>query len=268
MHLVTTLKRGGNMGYETFILEKQGYVATITLNRPPTNSVSYAMLGELDKALAEVASDKDARVLVFTGAGDRCFSAGMDVSDAMNHSDVGEVGRALWTKVDLFEKPTIAAINGHALGGGCELALACHFGYMADNPKAFMGCPEINLGITPGWGGTQRMTRLLGRTKALELMLNAKRLSPKEALDIGLVEKLFAPEQLMPQVMEIASTLSERAPLSVRAIIQASTTFITKGIEEGLKVEAAGSKICAASKDAIEGFTAFMQKRKPEFKGE
>ena len=124
----------------------------------------------------------------------------------MSHPDVGEVGRALWTKVDLFEKPTIAAINGHALGGGCELALACHFRYMADNPKAVMGCPEINLGITPGWGGTQRMTRLLGRTKALDLMLQAKRLSPKEALDIGLVERLFAPEQLMPQVMEIATS--------------------------------------------------------------
>ncbi len=256
------------MGYETLILEKQGKVAVLTLNRPPANSVSYVMLGELDKVFDEVAADKESRVLVITGFGDRCFCAGMDVADAISHPDVGEVGRALWTKVDLFEKPTIAAINGHALGGGCELALACHFRYMAENPKAFMGCPEINLGITPGWGGTQRMTRLLGRTKALDLMLGAKRLSAKEALDIGLVEKLFAPEQLMPQVMEIATVLSERAPLSVRAIIQASTAFITKGIEEGLKVEAAGSKICATSKDAIEGFTAFMQKRKPEFKGE
>jgi enoyl-CoA hydratase/carnithine racemase len=256
------------MGYETLLLEKQGNVAVLTLNRPPTNSVSYVMLQELDKVFGEVANDKEARVLVITGSGDRCFSAGMDVSDAMSHPDVGEVGRALWTKVDLFEKPTIAAINGHALGGGCELALACHFRYMADNPKAVIGCPEINLGITPGWGGTQRMTRLLGRTKALDLMLNAKRLSPKEALDIGLVERLFAPEQLMPHVMEIAKALSERAPLSVCAIIQASTTFLYKGIEEGLKAEAAGSKVCVASKDAIEGFTAFMQKRKPDFKGE
>jgi enoyl-CoA hydratase/carnithine racemase len=112
------------------------------------------------------------------------------------------------------------------------------------------------------------MTRLLGRTQALDLMLNAQRLGPKEALDIGLVEGVFAPEQLIPQVMEIAKALSERAPLSARGIIQASNTFMYKGIEEGLKAEDAGSKVCAASKDAIEGFTAFMQKRKPEFKGE
>lgn len=256
------------MSYETILLEKQGYVSILTLNRPPTNAVSYAMLGELGKAFDEVALDKDSRVLVITGAGDRSFSAGMDVADAISHPDVGEVGCALWTKVDLFEKPTIAAINGHALGGGCELALACHFRYMAENPKALMGCPENNLGILPGWGGTQRMTRLLGRTKALDLMLNAKRLSPKEAYDIGLVEAIFPQDQFMSKVMEIATALSERSPLSVRGIIQASTAFLYKGIEEGLKAEAAASKICASSKDAIEGFTAFMEKRKPDFKGE
>ena len=256
------------MGYETLLLERQGHVAILTLNRPPTNSVSYAMLGELDKVFDEVAADREARALVITGAGDRCFCAGMDVADAISHPGVGEVGRALWTKVDLFEKPTIAAINGHALGGGCELALACHFRFMAENPKAFMGCPEINLGIIPGWGGTQRMTRLLGRSKALDLMLNARRLSPGEAFAVGLVDRLFAPEQLMTQVMEIATSLSERAPLSARAIIKASTTFIYKGIEEGLKAETEGSKVCVASKDATEGFTAFMEKRKPVFKGE
>jgi enoyl-CoA hydratase/carnithine racemase len=256
------------MGYETLLLEKQGRVMVLTFNRPPTNSVSYAMLGELDKALDEVAHDKDARVLVFTGAGDRCFSAGMDVADAMNHPDIGEVGRALWTKVDLFEKPTLAAINGHALGGGCELALACHFRFMTDNPKALMGCPELNLGIIPGWGGTQRMTRLLGRTKALDLILFSKRLSPAEALSAGLVEGVYAPEALMPKVMETAQALSEKAPLAVRAAIKAVTTHLYKGIDEGLKAETEGSKTCATSKDAIEGFTAFMQKRKPEFKGE
>jgi enoyl-CoA hydratase/carnithine racemase len=256
------------MGYETVILERRERVAVLTLNRPPNNAVSYTMLGEIDKVLDEIASDKEVRVLVITGAGDRSFCAGMDVGDAVSHPDVGEVGRALWTKVDLFEKPTFAAINGHALGGGCELVLACHFRFMTDNPKALIGCPEVNLGITPGWGGTQRMTRLLGRSKALELMLFCKRLSAKEALDIGLVDKLFAPDQLMLQVMEVATVLSEKAPLSVRAVIQAATAHVNKGIEEGLKAEAAGSKICASSKDAIEGFTAFMEKRKPVFKGE
>jgi len=256
------------MSYETLILDRQGHVAVLTLNRPPTNSISYAMLGELDRALDEVAANKDSRVLVITGTGDRCFSAGMDVADAISHPDVGDVGRVLWTKVDLFEKPTIAAINGHALGGGCELALACHFRFMTDNPKALMGCPELNLGIIPGWGGTQRMTRLLGRTKALELMLNSKRLSPEETLAIGLAERLFSPEMLMPQVMEIATALAEKAPLAVRAVIRSVNAYAYNGIDEGLKTESEQSKICATSKDAIEGFTAFMNKKKPEFKGE
>jgi enoyl-CoA hydratase/carnithine racemase len=256
------------MNYETLLLEKHGFVAVLTLNRPPNNAVSYQMLQEIDKALDELAADREARVVVITGAGDRSFSAGMDVGDAIAHPNVGEIGRALWTKVDLFTKPTIAAINGHALGGGCELALACHFRFMADNPRAVMGCPEVNLGITPGWGGTQRITRLLGRTKALDLMCNARRLSPGEALEIGLVEKLFAPEAFMPKVMEYATSLSERAPIAVQAIIKSAMAFMNKGIEEGLKIEGETSKVCVASKDAAEGFTAFLEKRKPNFMGE
>ena len=256
------------MGYETLLLEKKGNVAVLTLNRPPNNAASYSMLQEIDKVFDELGSDKGVRVLIITGAGDRCFSAGMDVADAMNHPDIGEVGRALWTKVDRFEKPIIAAINGHALGGGCELALACHFRFMAENAKARMGCPELNLGIIPGWGGTQRIARLLGRTKALDLILFSKRLNPQEALQIGLVDRLCPPEKLIPQAMEMAQTLAEKAPLAVRAAIRAVSTHVDKGMEEGLKAEAEGSKICATSKDAIEGFTAFMQKRKPEFKGE
>ncbi len=256
------------MGYETLLLEKQGHVAVLTLNRPPTNSVSYAMLQELDKVFDEVANDMDVRALVITGAGERCFSAGMDVADAMSHPDVGDIGRALWIKVDRFEKPIIAAINGHALGGGCELALVCHFRFIAENDKTKMGCPELNLGIIPGWGGTQTMTRLLGRAKALDLILFSKRLSPQEALAIGLVDGLYPPEELIPKVMEMAQALAEKAPLAVRAAINATLAHVDKGIDAGLKAEAEGSKVCVKSKDAIEGFTAFMQKRKPEFKGE
>ena len=256
------------MAYETLLLEKRGKVAVLTLNRPANNAVSYAMLGEFDKALDEIASDRELRVLVITGSGEKSFCAGMDVADAVNHPDVGPVGRALWTKVDRFEKPVIAAINGHALGGGCELALACHFRYMAANDKARIGCPELNLGIIPGWGGTQRLTRLLGRSKALELMLFSKRLSPAEALAIGLVDGIFPPHELMPKVMEMAEELAGRAPLAVQAVIRSVQAHLDKGMDEGLKVETEQSRICATSKDAVEGFTAFLQKRKPEFKGE
>jgi enoyl-CoA hydratase/carnithine racemase len=243
-------------------------VAVLTLNRPPGNAVSWLMIQELGSALDEAASDRDARVLVFTGAGEKSFSAGMDVGDAIAHPDVGAVGQALWRKIDLFGKPTIAAVNGHALGGGCELALACHFRFMADNPKAVMGCPEINLGIPPGWGGTQFMTRLLGRTKALDLMLNARRLSPAEALEAGLVQKLFPPEGLMPAVMEYAAALSERAPIAAQGIVASCNAFMSEGIEAGLNAEREAANICVASKDAAEGFTAFIEKRKPVFKGE
>jgi enoyl-CoA hydratase/carnithine racemase len=256
------------MAYETLLLDKQGYVTILTLNRPSTNAVSYIMLQELDKALDEVAADKESRVLVVTGSGEKAFCAGMDVGDAVSHPDVGNVGRGIWTKLDRFEKPTIAAINGHALGGGCELSLACHFRYMADNGKAVMGCPELNLGIIPGWGGTQRLTRLLGRNKALDLMLNSKRLSPREALSLGLVDGIYPPDQLIPQVMEKAQALAEKAPLAVRSAIRAVCAHEDCGIEEGLRLEGEGADICASSQDAIEGFTAFMQKRKPEFKGE
>lgn len=256
------------MGYETLILEPRESVRILTLNRPPNNAVSYAMLQELDRVLDEVASDTDARVLVITGAGDRCFSAGMDVADAVNHPDIGQVGRALWTKVDRFEKPVIAAINGHALGGGCELALACHFRYMAMSEKARMGCPELNLGIIPGWGGTQRLTRQLGRSKALELMIFSKRLPPEEALAIGLVNGIYPADELMPNVLEIAQEISTKAPLAVRGVIRAVQAHVDTGIDEGLREENEQSKICASSKDAIEGFTAFMEKRKPVFKGE
>jgi enoyl-CoA hydratase/carnithine racemase len=256
------------MTYETLLLEKRGMVAVLTLNRPANNTVSYAMLGEIDRALDEVASNSEVRVLVITGSGEKSFCAGMDVADAVSHPDVGAVGRALWTRVDRFEKPVIAAINGHALGGGCELALACHFRYMAANDKAKMGCPELNLGIIPGWGGTQRLTRLLGRSKALELMLFSRRLNPEEALTIGLVDEVYPPDQLMPRVMETAAELSEKAPLAVRAVLCSVQAHLDKGMDEGLEMETEQSNICATSKDAVEGFTAFLQKRKPEFKGE
>ena len=207
-------------------------------------------------------------MLVVTGSGEKSFCAGMDVADAVSHPDVGAVGRALWTRVGRFEKPVIAAINGHALGGGCELALAFHFRYMTASDHARMGCPELNLGIIPGWGGTQRLTRLLGRSKALELMLFSRRLNPGEALAIGLVDGVHPPDQLMPRVMETASELSEKAPLAVRAVLRSVQAHLDLGMDEGLKMETEQSNICAASKDAIEGFTAFLEKRKPEFKGE
>ncbi len=254
------------MDYQNLLFEKQGHIAIITLNRPPANSVNLATLTEISKALDETEQDKNIRVLVITGAGEKGFSAGFDVSDAANGDKSGPMGQAVWTRIDRFSKPVIAAINGYAFGGGCELAMASTFRVMQENAK--IGLTELNLGIIPGWGGTQRMPRLLGKSKALELILFSKRLSAQEALEIALVDRVSKVGDLMKDVMEMADFLAKRPPLAVKAVLDAVNTGIEKGLDEGTKVELQGTFTVAKSNDAIEGFTAFMQKREPNFKGE
>jgi enoyl-CoA hydratase/carnithine racemase len=254
------------MDYQNITYSKQGYIAILTLNRPPANSVSLATLIDINKALDEAEHDQEVRVLVVTGAGEKGFSAGFDVSDAANGDKSGPMGQEVWTRIDRYSKPVIAAINGYAFGGGCELAMACTFRVMQENAK--IGLTELNLGIIPGWGGTQRMPRLLGKSKALELMLFSKRISAQEALEIGLVDRVSKVGDLMKDVMEMAEFLSKRPPLAVKAVLNAVNAGIEKGLDEGTKVELQGSNIVAKSTDAIEGFTAFMQKREPTFKGE
>jgi len=254
------------MGGNTVLIEINNFVATLTLNRPPTNSINMSMRVELDELLNQCENNNDVRVVIITGAGDKGFSAGMDVSDVTNLHN-GPDAIELFNKIDRYKKPVIAAINGYALGGGCELALACHFRFMIDAPKAVIGCPEINLGITPGWGGIQRMARLLGRSKALELILLGKRLTAKEALEIGLIDKIFSAETFHQETMEFANQLAKKAPLAVQSILKGMITGIEKGIEEGLKVDRECSEMLAKTEDAAEGFMAFAQKREPVFKG-
>ncbi|MEA3224172.1 MAG: enoyl-CoA hydratase-related protein [Thermodesulfobacteriota bacterium] len=256
------------MSYENLILEKKGNIAVLTINHPPANAFNLVTLQEFEQALNELENDKEVRVVILTGAGEKGFSAGFDVSDAMNGPQCGVLGSALWTRVDRFPKPVIAAINGFAFGGGCELALASHFRFMADAPKVKIGLTELNLGIIPGWGGTQRMTRVLGKAKALDMILFSKRLTANEALEIGLIDKVCAPDQLMNEAMELAGVLAERPPLAIAAVLKAISAGLDKGIDEGLKVEAEGIASVQQSKDAAEGFTAFFEKRKPVFKGE
>jgi enoyl-CoA hydratase/carnithine racemase len=165
-------------------------------------------------------------------------------------------------------KPYIAAINGYALGGGCETAIACHFRLMTDNPKAVIGLPEVNLGITPGWGGIQRLPRVLGKSKALEIILFSKRLSGQEALAIGLVDKVIPAADLMKEAQAFASALAKRPPLAVAAVLEGMSVGLDKGIDEGLRVDVEWAGKLAKSKDATEGITAFLQKREPTFTGE
>ena len=188
------------MEFQTLLYRKENHVLVITLNRPPANSVNLMTVIDIEKAMDEAEKDKDVRVIVFTGAGEKGFSAGFDVTDAANAAETGPRGRALWTRIDRFSKPIIAAINGYAFGGGCERAMACTFRVMQENAK--IGLTELNLGIIPGWGGTQRMPRLVGKSKALEMILFSKRITAREAFEIGLVDRVAKEGELMKDVME------------------------------------------------------------------
>ncbi len=162
---------------------------------------------ELEQAIIELEKSKDTRVIIITGAGDKGFCAGMDVSDIANIGK-GPNGNDVYNRIEGLKKPVIAAINGYALGGGCELALVCHFRFMTDNPKAVIGCPEVNLGITPGWGGIQRLPRVVGKSKALEMIILSQRLPGPEALAIGLVDRVVPAADLMKVAGEFAIALS------------------------------------------------------------
>lgn len=256
------------MSYENLTVEITNKVATVTINKPPVNSVNLATILEIEKAFDDLAENKDARAIILTGSGEKSFSAGFDVSDAGNAARAGEEGQRVWTRIFRYTKPVIAAVNGFAFGGGCELAMACHFRLMVDTPKAKIGLTELNLGIIPGWAGTQRMTILLGRTKTLELILFSKRLSAPEAFEIGLVDKVCTPENLMSEARAMAEVLATRPPLAVASVLKAVSTGVDFTFDEGLKVELEGTKRVSTSKDAVEGFTAFFEKRDPVFTGE
>jgi enoyl-CoA hydratase/carnithine racemase len=254
------------MDFKNILYHKENQIVTLTLNRPPANAINLDTLLEIESALNQAEEDKDVRVLIISGAGDKGFSAGFDVTDIAKGNIAGPKGQELWTRIDRFSKPVIAAINGYAFGGGCELSMACTFRVMVESGK--IGLPELNLAIIPGWGGTQRMPRLLGKTKALEMILFSKRISAREALEIGLVDKVAQDGELMKDVLEMARLLAERPPLAVHAVLKAVNTGIEKGFEEGNKAETEGNALVGKSKDAMEGFSAFLEKRKPNFTGE
>jgi enoyl-CoA hydratase/carnithine racemase len=256
------------MKYDNLIFETKGHVAIITLNHPPVNAWNWGLMSDFEKAIDDVENDRDVRVVIITGGGEKAFSAGFDLSDSENHHKTGPKGRALWTRIDRFSKPVIAAINGHVLAGGMELALSCQFRIMVDDPKMNVGLTELNVGIIPGWGGTQRLPRIVGKVKALDLILFSKRVTPLEALACGLVNQLSTADGLMADAMAFAETLVKRPPLAVGCVLKAISAGEYEGFERGLQVEEEGSAIVGKSKDCVEGFTAFLEKREPVFRGE
>jgi enoyl-CoA hydratase/carnithine racemase len=254
--------------YEHFILEKQDNIRIVRINRPPANAWNLSAVEEFETVIDKLETENETRVIIITGAGEKNFSAGFDIKDAENAPKTSLKGRSLWTRIDRFPKPVIAAINGFALGGGLELAMSCHFRIMVDDPAVKVGLTELNLGIIPGWGGTQRLPRLVGRARALDMILFSKKVTAKEALSIGLVNEVSPPGSLMDHALDFARRLAERPPIAVSWVLKAIAAGAYEGLEQGLEAEAEGTAMVRKTKDRTEGFKAFLEKRAPVFKGE
>ena len=258
------------MAYENLVVAQEENIGIVTLNRPPANPINFAVLSELDEVLTKWEKDKALRAIIITGAGERGFSAGFDLKTAGTPDGEKAMsrGQQVFDYIEKYPKPVIAAINGFALGGGCELAMACHFRIMLNSQHVVMGQPEINIGIIPGWGGTQRLPRLVGKTKALEMLLLGTRVNAPEALSIGLITRISQPGQLMNDAKELAKALAKKAPIAVQIILDAVTRGLETTTDQGVKIELEGSQRVSKTKDAMEGAIAFIQKRDPVFTGE
>jgi enoyl-CoA hydratase len=257
--------------FNSLLLEREGGTLVVTLNRPAVlNALDAAMLDELSAAMALARADDTVRVVIVTGAGQKAFAAGADIK-AINAQTPTEgrqharLGQAAFDAIEQLGKPVIAAINGFALGGGCELAMACTLRIASDTAR--FGQPEINLGLLPGFGGSQRLPRLVGRGRALELLLMGDHITSDEAFRIGLVNRVVPAAELMPAVRQLAKSLAEKPAIAVRYILDA----VGKGLEMPLAAaqhhEAALFGLAFATDDMREGTRAFLEKRAPDFKG-
>ncbi len=259
------------MSYTNLIFEVEGGVGTITFNRPKAlNALNNELLGELNTVLDEIDQNADIRVLILTGSGDKAFIAGADISElatfnALQAKIFSKKGHAAIGKLQELSIPVIAAVNGFALGGGSEMALACDFIYASEAAK--FGLPEITLGIIPGFGGTQRLPQLVGKNMAKEMIFTGKMLSAAEAKEVGLVNKVCAPESLMNDVKKTAGAIAAKGQTSLRAAKQAVNAALDVDLKTGCNIEIDAFALCLASEDAKEGTSAFLEKRKAQFKG-
>lgn len=260
------------MPYENILVEREENIALITINRPQVlNALNAPTIRELDAAIDELGADEGVRAIIITGAGERAFVSGADINElralpgAVDAMHLSSRGQRVFSKIENSPKPVIAAINGYALGGGCELALACDIRIASD--RARLGVPEINLGLIPGYGGTQRLARLLGRGMAKLLVLTGDHIDAQEALRVGLVEKVVPAAELMAQAKELALKLASKAPVAVdmgkRAVNQGSEV----DLDRGQAIESSCIALCFSTEDRVEGTSAFLEKRKPLWKG-
>ncbi|MDD4637228.1 MAG: short-chain-enoyl-CoA hydratase [Bacteroidales bacterium] len=259
------------MEFKNVLLEKDNRIATLTINRPKAlNALNKETLLEIKAAAELVQDDTDIDVLIITGAGDKAFVAGADITymlniNAMQGREFGLIGQNVFSLVESMEKPVIAAINGFALGGGCELAMSCDFRICSHKSK--FGQPEVGLGVTPGFGGTQRLPRIVGTGMAKQLLYTGDTIDAYEALRIGLVNAVLEPENLMDYVVKLARKIASRGQIAVRFCKDAVNEGMQTDIDRAMTVEADIFGLCFATEDQKEGMAAFVEKRKAQFKG-
>lgn len=253
-------------------IEREGSVATLLLNDPPHNPIGLAMVDRLEELLPELDRDRSVRAIVIAGAGRRSFSVGANIREfgegVRTRTLEGFIGQRLrvLAAIEALSKPVVCAIRGACVGGGLELALCCHFRLAADDAR--LGLPEIELGIVPAWGGTQRLPRIVGRAHALDLILRARRIDAQQALRIGLVHEVCAAADLSGRARALAKELAEKAPIALAGALRAVIEGPERTLEEGLALEFDALRAASSSADAREGVVAFLEKRKPRFRGE
>jgi enoyl-CoA hydratase/carnithine racemase len=259
------------MAYENILLEKKSSIAYVTVNRPKVlNALNMATMEELRSAFHDIKSDANVRVAILTGSGEKAFIAGADISelakqDAITGKEYTHRGQSVLGLIENLGKPVIACINGFALGGGCEIALACTMRLASENSK--LGQPEVKLGIIPGYGGSQRLPRLVGKGLATQLLLTGEMITAQEALRIGLVNEVTAPADLIPRAEAIAQKIIANAPLAVQYTLEAVNKGMEMNLKEGLYLEATLFGLSCATEDKKEGTAAFLEKRPAQFKG-
>jgi len=259
------------MALENVTLEKKNQIAYVAIDRPKVlNALNAATMGELQEVFTELAADRDTRVVILTGSGEKSFVAGADINELQKNNPVEAKaythrGQAVLDLIENLGKPVIACINGFALGGGCEIALACTMRLAAENAR--LGQPEVKLGLIPGYGGTQRLPRLVGSGLAMQILLTGEMISAQEAHRIGLVNEVVPAEKLIARGEEIARKIIANAPLAIQYCMEAVNQGMNMTLQEGLFLEATLFGICCASEDKNEGTTAFLEKRAPNFKG-
>ncbi|MCS7280526.1 MAG: enoyl-CoA hydratase-related protein [Desulfobacterota bacterium] len=260
------------MAYNNISFDIKDEIALVKINRPKAlNALNSETLEELKNLSDELEKRTDVKIIILTGEGDKAFVAGADIlemkdMDPTTGMEFSKKGHQVLSKLENMPKPVIAAVNGYALGGGLELALACDIIYASD--KARLGFPEVTLGIHPGFGGTQRLARLVGLARAKELIFTGRVVTAKEAFEMGLVNKVVPHDDLMKEVFSLAETIKSCGPIAVRLAKECVNKSLYLSLEEGLFLEATNFGICFGTKDQKEGMTAFVEKRKPLFKGE